>query len=275
MRRACHKLSAPLTSCRVDNVAFTIFGFQVYWYGVLTAVGFVLGFGTASRRAPRAGLKGDDVFNLAPWIIVGAILGARLLYVVSYWDKEFAGRPWTNVFNMRSGLVYYGGLIGACLAGIIFCYRQKIPLWRMGDVLAPSIPLGHAFGRIGCFMTGCCYGKPTDLPWAVCFPQDHWTKGVPVHPTQLYESGLNFLFYAGLAWLFRRRRFEGHVFATYLIGYAILRSITETFRGDYTESYLGGLATPGQAVSIVIFAAGMILWWKQRAARVAPPSNAS
>lgn len=259
----------------MDNVAFEFFGFQVYWYGVLAAVGFVLGFGTASRRAPRAGLKGDDVFNLAPWLIVGAILGARLLYVISYWDREFAGRSWLQIFNMRSGLVYYGGLIGASLAGIIFCFRQKIFLWRMADVMAPSIALGHAFGRIGCFMTGCCFGKPTDVPWAVCFPHEHYTKGVPVHPTQLYESGLNFLFYAGLALLFQKRRFEGQVFAVYLMGYAILRTITEMFRGDYTESYLGGIATPGQTVSIVIFAAGALLWWRQRKSRPVPQAPAS
>lgn len=259
----------------MDNVAFEIFGFQVYWYGILAAVAFVLAFSTASRRAPRAGVKSEEVFNLAPWIIVGAIFGARLLYVVSYWDKEFAGKPITAIFNMRSGLVYYGGLIGASIATIIFCRRAKVPLWRMSDVMAPSIALGHAFGRVGCFMTGCCYGKPTDLPWAVHFPADHWTKGVGVHPTQLYESALNFLFYAGLAWLYRRRKFDGQVFAVYLIGYAIIRTTTEMFRGDYTRFYLGGIATPGQTVSILILAAGLGLWWKQRAARVSPPAAAA
>ena len=259
----------------MDNVAFTIFGFQVYWYGILAAIGFVVGFSTASRRAPRAGIKGDEVFNLAPWLIVGAILGARLLFVISYWDKEFAGRPFTAIFNMRSGLVYYGGLIGASLAGIIFCYRHKVRLWRMGDVMAPSIALGHAFGRIGCFMTGCCYGKACDLPWAVHFPKDHETQGIGVHPTQLYESALNFLFYAGLAWLYRRRKFDGQVFAAYLIGYAILRFTTEMFRGDYTQYYLGGIATPGQSVSIVIIIAGLVLWWTQRTARVNPPAAAA
>jgi phosphatidylglycerol---prolipoprotein diacylglyceryl transferase len=256
----------------VDNVAFTIFGFQIYWYGILAATGFVLGFATASRRAPRAGIKGEEVYNLAPWIIIGAILGARTLYVISYWDREFAGKSILNIFNMRSGLVYYGGLIGSCLGTIIFCYRQKVALWRMSDVMAPSIALGHAFGRIGCFMTGCCYGKACSLPWAVHFPVQHETKGLPVHPTQLYESALNFLFYAGLAWLFRRRKFDGQVFAVYLIGYAIIRSTTEMFRGDYTQFYLGGIATPGQTVSIVILAAGLILFWKQRAARVTPPA---
>jgi phosphatidylglycerol---prolipoprotein diacylglyceryl transferase len=256
----------------VDNVAFTIFGFQIYWYGILAATGFVLGFATASRRAPRAGIKGEEVYNLAPWIIIGAILGARVLYVISYWDREFAGKSLLNIFNMRSGLVFYGGLIGSCLGTIIFCYRQKVPLWRMADVMSPSIALGHAFGRIGCFMTGCCYGRACSLPWAVHFPLHHETKGLPVHPTQLYESALNFLFYAGLAWLYRRRKFDGQVFAIYLVGYAIIRSTTEMFRGDYTQFYLGGIATPGQAVSIVIFAAGLILFWKRRAARVTSPA---
>lgn len=258
----------------MDNVAFEILGFQVYWYGVLAAIGFVLGFSTASRRAPRAGIKGEDVFNLAPWIIVGAILGARILYVISYWDKEFAGKPMTSIFNMRSGLVYYGGLIGASLATIIFCRRQKVGLWRMADVMSPSIALGHAFGRVGCFMTGCCYGTPTSLPWAVHFPNDHWTKGIGVHPTQLYESGLNLLFYVGLAWLYRRRKFDGQIFAVYLVGYAIVRATTEMFRGDYSQFYLGGIATPGQTVSIIIFAAGLALWWKQRTARVTAPAAA-
>ena len=259
----------------MDNVAFQIFGFQVYWYGVLAAIGFVLGFSTASRRAPRAGINGEEVFNLAPWIIVGAIVGARILYVISYWDKEFAGKSILAIFNMRSGLVYYGGLIGSCIATIIFCRRRKVPLWRMSDVMAPSIALGHAFGRVGCFMTGCCYGTPTNLPWAVHFPQDHWTKGIGVHPTQLYESSLNLLFYIGLAWLYRRRKFDGQVFAVYLIGYAILRASTEMFRGDYTQFYLGGMATPGQTVSIIIFVAGLGLWWKQRSARVAQSAAAA
>jgi phosphatidylglycerol:prolipoprotein diacylglycerol transferase len=259
----------------VDNVAFQIFGFQVYWYGILAAAAFVVGFSTASRRAPRAGVKSDEVFSLAPWIIVGAVLGARMLYVISYWDKEFAGRPLTAIFNMRSGLVYYGGLIGASLATIIFCRRQKVPLWRMADVMAPSIALGHAFGRLGCFMTGCCYGKPTDLPWAVHFPNDHYTKGIGIHPTQIYESSLNFLFYVGLAWIYRRRKFDGQVFSVYLVGYAIIRTVTEMFRGDYTQFYLGGIATPGQTVSIIILVAGLALWWKQRSERVSSPVSAA
>lgn len=245
----------------MHNVAFEILGFQVYWYGILAAAGFLLAFTAASRRAPRAGFRGDDVFNLAPWIIIGAVLGARLLYVVSYWDKEFAGQPLTHIFNMRSGLVYYGGLIGASLATMLYARKTHLPLWRLADVIAPSIPLGHAFGRVGCFMTGCCYGRACDLPWAVHFPPEHWTHGIGVHPVQLYESALNLVFYALLAWIFKRRKFDGQIFALYLVGYAIIRAFTESFRGDYTQHYLGGLLTPGQAVGIFIFGLGVALWF--------------
>jgi phosphatidylglycerol:prolipoprotein diacylglycerol transferase len=254
----------------VDNVAFELFGFQIYWYGILAATAFVLSFGSAARRAPRVGIKGEEIFNLAPWIIIGAIVGARVLYVISYWDKDFAGQPIWKVFNMRSGLVFYGGLIGSCLGTIIYCTRHKLPLWRIGDIFAPSIALGHGIGRIGCFMTGCCYGKACSLPWAVHFPEEHWTHGVGVHPTQLYESGLNILFYLFLAWLFQRRKFEGQVFAAYLVGYAVIRAFVESFRGDYTEFYAGGRLTPGQLVSIFIFIAGVVLWALKHKRTIAP-----
>jgi phosphatidylglycerol:prolipoprotein diacylglycerol transferase len=245
----------------VDNVAFTLFGFQIYWYGILAATAFVLGFGTAARRAPRAGVKGEEIFNLAPWIIIGAVVGARTLFVISYWDQEFAGRPLINVLNVRSGLVFYGGLIGSSLGTIIYCRRHKLNLWRIADIFAPSVVLGHGIGRIGCFMTGCCYGKECSLPWAVHFPLEHWTRGVGVHPTQLYEAVLNISFYVLLAWIFQRRKFDGQVFAIYLMGYSMIRAFVESFRGDYTEFYLGGLLTPGQTVSLIIFIAGVVLWF--------------
>jgi len=127
-------------------------------------------------------------------------------------------------------------------------------------VLAPSIALGYVFGRAGCLMNGCCYGRPTDLPWAITFPGDHPTHGVPVHPTEIYDGGLNLIFYCFLAWLFRRRKFDGQVFAVYLVGYAVLRSVVEYFRGDYPVHYFGGWATPAQVVSIVIVFGGLMLW---------------
>jgi phosphatidylglycerol:prolipoprotein diacylglycerol transferase len=134
-------------------------------------------------------------------------------------------------------------------------------LWKLADILAPSIALGHVFGRIGCLMTGCCYGRACALPWAIHFPLEHSTKGVGVHPTQIYDSLLSAGLYAGLAWLYRRKKFDGQVFATYLICYAVLRSFVEAFRGDYPTRYLGGIATPAHLVGAVILGAGVILYW--------------
>jgi phosphatidylglycerol:prolipoprotein diacylglycerol transferase len=197
-------------------------------------------------------------------LIIGAIVGARTLYVISYWQEQFAGHPLVEVLKVwRGGLVYYGGLIGASLAAVLFARTKKIPLWKLADVMAPSVALGCVFGRIGCLMNGCCYGRPCNLPWAITFPKTSITAppDIPVHPTQIYDSLLNLLLYVFLAWLYRRKKFDGQVFATYLVGYAVLRSLVEFFRGDYSQYYLGGWATPAQLVSIAILIAGVILWW--------------
>jgi phosphatidylglycerol---prolipoprotein diacylglyceryl transferase len=248
----------------VHPEAFKLFGFPIYWYGIFAAIGFLAAFGTGSKRARREGLPGEAIMNLAPWIIFGAIIGARILYVINYWDEEFASKPLYYVITIgRSGLVFYGGLIGASLGTIIYCWKNKLPLWKVGDIMGPSVALGHAFGRIGCLMTGCCYGRVCDLPWAIHFPADtHATKGIGVHPTQIYESALNFLFFGALMWLYNRKKFDGQIFSAYLIGYAILRAIVENFRGDYEkQQYLGGILSPGQVVSVVIFVIGAALWF--------------
>jgi phosphatidylglycerol:prolipoprotein diacylglycerol transferase len=157
-------------------------------------------------------------------------------------------------------LVYYGGLIGASLACILYARLKKLPLWRLADVLAPSIALGYVFGRIGCLMNGCCYGRVCTLPWAIHFPDDHETHGLSLHPTQIYDSLLNLGLYAGLAWLYRRKKFDGQVFATYLICYAFTRSFVEHFRGDYSSAHVHGGFTPAQLISLASLVAGVILF---------------
>lgn len=221
------------------------------------------GLWTASRRGMRDGIHPDTIIDLGPWLLLGAILGARVFYVVSYWNESFAGRPFAEVFMVwHGGLVYYGGLIGASLACILFAALKKLPLWKLADILAPSIALGYFFGRWGCLMNGCCYGRPTTMPWGIQFPIGHETYPNFVHPTEIYDSLLNLCLYGFLAWLYRRKSFDGQVFAVYLICYAVLRSFVELFRGDYTpEHYWAGL-TPAQMVSIGIVIAGLILLWK-------------
>ena len=245
-------------------IAFHLGPLPIHWYGVMVALGFLAGLWTAGRRAMHAGMAAEKIIDLGPWLIVGAILGARTLYVISYWRESFAGRPLEEIFMVwNGGLVFYGGLIGSSLACILYARLKKLPLWKLADILAPSIALGYVFGRIGCLLNGCCYGRACNLPWAIRFPEGNplGSPTFPVHPTEIYESLLNLCLYAALAWLFRRKKFDGQVFGVYLVSYAVLRSFVEMFRGDYPEPkhYLGGWATPAHLVSIAIFAAGLVL----------------
>lgn len=235
---------------------------KIHWYGILIAIGFLAGVWTAGKRGLRHGLDPQRISDLAMWILVGAIIGARALHVVSYWETEFKGRPLLEIFKIQNGgLVFYGGLIGAAIAGTFYVKWKKLPFHKTADALAPSIALGSVFGRIGCLMTGCCYGRACDLPWAIRFPEGNpmHPPTFPVHPTQLYDSFANLLLYLGLAWLYRRKKFDGQVFAAFLIGYAILRSIVEIFRGDYQAGEIRAGLTPGQFVSLGIAAIGIAL----------------
>jgi phosphatidylglycerol---prolipoprotein diacylglyceryl transferase len=264
----------------VDPVAFKIGPLTIHWYGVLVALGFLIGLWMASRRGLREGIAPEKIMDIGPWLIIGTIIGARTLHVISYWDAEFAGKPWTEVFMVhKGGLVYYGGFIGATLAGIGYLTWKKLPVWKFGDILAPSIPVGYALGRMGCLANGCCYGKACELPWAIRFPASHeGTGGAPVHPTQVYDALLSLGLWLLLEWLFRRKRFDGQVFAAYMLGYAVLRSVVEFFRGDYSTHYLGGWATPAHLVSIGIFAAGLVLLWllpKGRSQPVRPAQSSA
>jgi phosphatidylglycerol:prolipoprotein diacylglycerol transferase len=184
--------------------------------------------------------------------------------VISYWHEFFEGKPLAEIFMVwKGGLVFYGGLVGATLAGIFYIRLKKLPLWKVADILAPSIALGYVFGRIGCLLNGCCYGRACNLPWAIRFPADNPLNPptFPVHPTEIYDSLLNLGLYAFLAWLYRRKKFDGQVFGVYLVCYAVLRSFVEMFRGDYPEyqHYLGGWATPAHLASILILAVGLVL----------------
>jgi phosphatidylglycerol---prolipoprotein diacylglyceryl transferase len=263
----------------VHPIAFHFDSFTIRWYGVMMALAFLAGLWTASRRGLRDGISREKVLDLGPWLIIGAIIGARTLYVITFWKEQFAGEPLSEMFAVwKGGLVYYGGLIGASLACILYAKFAKVGLWKLADVMAPSIALGYVFGRIGCLMNGCCFGRACSLPWAIRYPAGHSTHPVgepalPVHPTQIYESLLSLCLYGFLAWLYRRKKFDGQVFATYLVSYAILRSFVEMFRGDYPEyqHFLGGWATPAQLVSIGILLAGLIMLWLLHRQKVAIP----
>ncbi len=247
-------------------IAFKIGSWPVHWYGVLVAFGFLAGLWTASRRARLYGLRPEQIGDAGPWLILGTIIGARALYVTTYWNEKFAGGPWWEIFMVQhGGLVFYGGLIGASLAVIFYCAARKIPLWKLADAFAPSIALGYVFGRLGCLMNGCCYGRACSLPWAVRYPIGHETypdagAATPVHSTQVYDSLLNLGLYLFLAWLYRWKKFDGQIFAAYLVCYAVIRALVEYFRGDYTQAHIhGGFMTPAQLISVGILVTGIAL----------------
>jgi phosphatidylglycerol:prolipoprotein diacylglycerol transferase len=232
----------------------------------MVALAFLFGLWTATLRAKHEKIPADKIADIVLWLMIGAIAGARFVYVTTYWKEEFANEPFTEVFMIQhGGLVYYGGLIGAIIAGAIYIRWKKLPLWKTADVLAPSIALGSIFGRTGCLLNGCCYGRPANVPWAITFtnPQAHELSGtplfVPLHPTEIYDAILNLGLYIFLAWIFRHKKFDGQIFATYLLCYAVTRSIVEYFRGDYSGLHYHFGLTPAQWISVPIFIVGLVL----------------
>ena len=228
----------------------------------MIALAFLAGLWTATLRARREKISGESIADITLWLMIGGIIGARVAYVTTYWHEEFADQPFSEIFMIQhGGLVYYGGLIGAIVAGTIYIRWKKMPLWKTADVLAPSIALGNVFGRVGCLLNGCCYGRACSLPWAISFPANNPLNPptYPVHPTEIYDALLNFGVYLFLAWLFRRKKFDGQIFATYLLCYAVTRSFVEYFRGDYTSLHYHLGLTPAQWISVPIFVAGLAL----------------
>jgi phosphatidylglycerol:prolipoprotein diacylglycerol transferase len=250
----------------VHPTAFHIGDLPIAWYGILLATGFMVGMWTAGRRGMKIGLNAEDISNLMMCLFVGGIAGAKLLFVINHFGQE----PLKDLVLSRSGMVFHGAFFGACAAVWLFTRKVKMPLWATFDTLAPSFALGHAFGRIGCFMTGCCYGNTCSLPWAVQFPEGHTTHPNHIHPTQIYESLLNFSTYIVLAWLFRRRKFDGQVIAAYMLIYAIVRFGLEFFRADGRgKSWFGALSS-GQDISILLLIGGGALWWLLRERNALP-----
>lgn len=253
-------------------VAFHLGNFTINWYGVAVALGFAMGLWLAARRGLRDGLRPEWVLDLGVPLILGTIIGARSLYVLTYWKTQFAAEPlWHVVAVWEGGLVFYGGLVGATLAGVGFVLIRGWPVWKMCDALAPSVALGFAFGRLGCLMNGCCYGRACGLPWAIHFPAEHHTGGLGVHPTQVYDSLWALALYAGLAWMYRRKRFDGQIFALFLGGYACLRALFEVFRGDYSTERVGWF-TPAQVFSVLVLSVAAVIYFRRSKAPRPPPA---
>lgn len=246
-------------------------GFEIHVYGFLIALGALIAVGIASRWAVEEGFDKDLFADLGFWCIVAGVVGGRLEYIrVNAHQFQTVGQ----MINVRDGgLVYYGGLIGVLAVFLLIVRKRKLPMLRVLDVMAPTLPFGIVMGRLGCLFSGCCYGHPTDLPWAITFPlvdKGAAPPNIPLHPTQLYEVGYGLALFGLLWWMRRHKRFEGQIFLTFLSLYPILRSINELFRGDeargwFLEQALGQTLSNAQAISIMVAlvaAAGWAFLWR-------------
>ena len=232
--------------------------YSLHMYGVLLVAALLASLWLAGRLARQNALDPQRVQDLGIAGIIAGLIGAKLLLIVvdfnDYWSN-----PRSLLDVLQSGGVFYGGLLGAIPVAWLYIRKYQLPVFATLDVLAPAVALGQAIGRLGCFAAGCCYGTTCTRPWAVIFNNADANAlvgvplGVPLHPSQLYESaGCLVLLFLLLA-LLKRRRFEGQVMITYLIGYSALRFVLEFFRGDLARgTVFGGALSTSQFIAIVI-----------------------
>lgn len=249
------------------NDLLTIGPFTIHGYGLMTAVGILAAYFCAEYRAKKKGLDAGKVFGLVICCVVLGYLCSKLLYIITVLPDILADPSvfWTSLAN---GWVVMGGILGGILGGYLYCRWQKLPVWKFFDVGMASVALAQGFGRIGCFLAGCCYGVESHGPLAVTFTHsDFAPNGVALVPTQLISSALDFLMFFFLILYDKKlQKRDGEVTAWYLILYSGGRFILEFWRGDSIRGFVGPLST-SQFMSIFTFAAGIVLLVLRRRSR--------
>ena len=274
----------------------------LHTYGLLLALGFVVAIWVAQREARRQGQDAEALGDLSFWILVAALVGSRVYYIFVNWNDYFGANAFvaTRIGRIprllavwEGGLVFYGGFIAAALTAWWYLRRHRMPFFAYADTLIPSVALGHFFGRLGCFSAGCCWGQVAHvhIPGLVQFPPESLAyqsfaaradpsrylspdglHTLPLYPTQLYEgAGELLLFFLLVTWVRPHKRFHGQVLAVWLMAYAVLRAVVESFRGDVERGVVAGLGV-GAWTSIAIFAVGAAIFaarWRRAAAAAA------
>jgi phosphatidylglycerol---prolipoprotein diacylglyceryl transferase len=267
----------------------------LHTYGLLIASAFLVGIWLAQREARRRGQDPERIADLAFWVLVAALVGSRVFFILVNWGDYFGARalvqtPFGRIPRLlafwEGGLVFYGGFIGAALTAWWYMRRARLPFLPHADTMIPSVAFGHFLGRLGCYAAGCCWGEVAHghLPWGARFPEvslayqtfagrDHPEQflaadratTLPLHPVQLYEAFGELALFVLLVFVVRpRKAFHGQVLATWLLAYAVLRTVVELFRGDLERGVWFGLGA-GQWTSIAIFAVGAAIWARARA----------
>ena len=256
---------------------FRIGSFPINTYGVFLALAFLCAILITVKLAARDDLPREKIYDLCLWMLLCSLIGSKILMLFT--EPEYRDHPLQliSLDFLRSGGVFYGGLIGAILSGYFLMRRYQLPWWNTADACAPGIAIGNFFGRQGCFAAGCCWGKPTTLPWGVKFTElGHEITGVPLdvrlHPTQLYESFAMLLVFLFLLWLHKHRRFNGQVILFYALLYSVIRFAIEFLRDDPRGDLFGlttltGLST-SQLISLIVGAGALgllVLRWRKAA----------
>ena len=239
----------------MHNDLLTIGKFTIHGYGLMIGIGFAAAYLVTEYRARKRWMDTDMVYILFFSSIIFGLLGAKLCYYLTILDellKDFS-------LLLSEGFVVYGGIIGGVLAGYVACRIKKQDFWKYFDLVAPAIALAQGFGRIGCLLAGCCYGRETRSALSITFQNsDFAPNGVALIPTQIYSSLLDFLNFAVLCLIARHVKKDKIVAGCYLVFYSIGRFILEFFRGDLERGSVGALST-SQNISIFILAAGLLL----------------
>jgi phosphatidylglycerol---prolipoprotein diacylglyceryl transferase len=242
-------------------------------FGLFLASAYLAALWWLMRGAKREGVSADKIAGLGLWIIVGAILGAKAMMVIRFFPDYLANpSDFLSLATLQSAGDFYGGFIAAIIAALIYFRRHReLVGWQIADLSAPAIALGQGIGRIGCFMAGDDYGRPTGLPWGISFRDPAAAEiggaplGIPLHPVQLYESVTCLLLFFFLVWLARRKRFDGEIIFAYASIYAVARFLIEYLRGDADRGFvLGGLFSTSQFVAIVILLICVPLFFKRK-----------
>src|SRR6476659_7794161 len=236
---------------------FHIGSFPINTYGVFLAIAFLCAILISVKLAARDGLPRERIYDLCLWMLLASLIGSRVL--MFFTEPEYRDHPaqLLSLDFLRSGGVFYGGLIGAVLMGYYLIKRYKLPWWKTADACAPGIAIGSVFGRQGCFAAGCCWGKPTTLPWGVKFTElGHEITGVPtdtyLNPTQLYESFAMLIVFSFLLWLHKRKKFNVQFILAYAVIYATVRFLIEFVRDDPRGDLLGLTSLTGLSTSQMI-----------------------
>lgn len=255
----------------MSSVCFKLGNFTAHWYGVMMALGFLSGLHSLRLLGRARGWDSTFCSDLVFRVMVAGIIGARLAYVLTN-PLEYISDPVSILRIDQGGLVFYGGLVGVATVLVFFARSRSVDLVALLDFLVTAVPLAHAFGRVGCFINGCCFGAVCDgvLGYRYEYNSQPWIaqvygaglpmtaqESLPVYPVQLYEAGLNLLLYVGLVWYYRRRPVTGSVLCAYLLVYPVGRFLLEFLRGDERGGWLG--LSQAQLFSMVLLGAGLAM----------------